>query len=57
VIEIVRSGGYAAQALADARQRLETASRAAAALPDIEARATLEALGSYLVDRVDAIRH
>lgn len=56
VIDVVRSGGYATVALADARQRLATASRAAAALPDIEARAVLENLGSYLVDRVDAIR-
>jgi geranylgeranyl pyrophosphate synthase len=56
VIDIVRSGGYAAVALADARRRLETASQAADALPRIEARTVLKGLGSYLVDRVDSIQ-
>lgn len=55
VIDIVRHGGYARAALDNARARLAEASRWASRLPAGPARSTLDDLGNYLVDRVDAI--
>ncbi len=57
VIEIVRTGGYAAGALDEARSRLDVAGAAAATLPSGPARSVLGRLGSFLVDRVDSIDH
>ncbi len=55
VIEIVRGGGYSGGALAAARQRLEVARSAIAGLGTPEVRAVFERVGSYLVDRVEAL--
>ncbi|MDH4116510.1 MAG: polyprenyl synthetase family protein [Acidimicrobiia bacterium] len=55
IIEIVRSGGYANEALDAARRRLARASDALSTLPDGPARSVLTQLGAYLVDRVASI--
>jgi len=56
VIDIVRSGGHVDTSLSEAGRRLEMASKALAPLPDGKPRQILEALGSYLVERVAAAR-
>ncbi|HLF43106.1 MAG TPA: polyprenyl synthetase family protein [Acidimicrobiia bacterium] len=56
VIDLVRAGGHIEEALEDATRRLESASKALAALPDGKPRQILETLGTYLVERVDAAK-
>ena len=53
VIEIVRTGGFVAESLAEARRRIAMADAALAALPEGEARRVLSAMGEFLVSRVD----
>ncbi|MDH3518437.1 MAG: polyprenyl synthetase family protein, partial [Acidimicrobiia bacterium] len=53
VIEIVRTGGFVAESLAEARRRIALADAALAALPEGEARRVLSAMGEFLVSRVD----
>lgn len=56
VIEIVRSGGYVEESLAEAGRRLALASSSLDLLPEGDARSILEKLGTYLVERVEAAR-
>lgn len=55
VIEIVRHGGYSGMALAEARRRLDVAHDAIAGVGPVAVRAVLHDVGSYLVDRVEAL--
>lgn len=52
VIELVRAGGHIDTTLAAAHERLDVARKAAGNLPAVEARAVLDGLGEYLVERV-----
>ena len=56
VIEIVRSGGFVDSSLEDAMERLAHADRALMSVPDIEARAILQSLGAFLLQRVESAR-
>jgi len=56
VIEVVRSGGHIESSLEEATRHLQVATDASSVLPDGEPRQILEALGSYLLERVDAAR-
>lgn len=56
VIEVVRSGGFVDEALAEASRRLDWADEALNSLPPGQARSVLETLGSYLLGRVDSAR-
>ena len=53
VIGIVRNGGYVDQTLTECVDRMKVATDAIAVLPDSEARAIIERMGSYLVSRVE----
>ena len=52
VIGLVHEGGYIDEIIDECVRRLDVASEAIASLPDIEARAVLHQMGSFLVDRV-----
>ncbi len=56
VIERIRAGGYVEHTLGRALSRLETANSALQEIPDDEAKGILHALGSYLLERVEAAR-
>ena len=56
VIELVRAGGYVESALNEASRRIDLAKAAIADLPASPARDTLESLGGYLINRVEAAR-
>lgn len=56
VIDLVKRGGFIDASLDAADRRLDLARRAAAALPDVPARAVLDVLGEYLLTRVDGVR-
>ncbi len=55
-VALVTGGGYVDRALDAALERLARARRALEPLPDNDAKAVLERLGSYLLDRVVAAR-
>ncbi len=55
-VALVTGGGYVDRALDSALERLARARRALGPLPDNDAKAVLERLGSYLLDRVVAAR-
>lgn len=57
VIELVRSGDHVETTLTEAHRRLEVAAAAAARLPDVEARESLDSMGRYLVTRIERTRH
>ena len=57
VISLVRQGGFVDQALDDAYDRLERASKAVSSLPEVPAKAVLGVIGEYLVQRVTAVRN
>lgn len=52
VIDLVRKGGYVDMMLDECVRRLDSASSALESLPDIAARAILQTMGGFLVDRV-----
>lgn len=52
VIGLVRTGGYVDMMMDECVRRLHTASSAIDSLPDIPARAILQTMGGFLVDRV-----
>ena len=56
VIGIVRDGEYIEQSLEEANRRLRSATDALEDLPPSEAKAILDQLGDYLLERVDAAR-
>jgi heptaprenyl diphosphate synthase len=56
VIGIVRDGGYVDETLGGAQTRLGVAGDALRSLPDGRPKVILEALGGYLLDRVEAVR-
>jgi geranylgeranyl pyrophosphate synthase len=55
IIDIVRRGGFADAALAEANRRLRLADEALAGLPPGHAREVLSALGGFLVERVTSL--
>lgn len=56
VIELVRNGGHVEQAVRETERHLALASDAAEAMGDTPVTPVLEALGSYLVERVESAR-
>lgn len=56
VIDIVRSGGFVDRSLEDAMARLDSADRALASIPEMEARGVLQSLGAFLLERVESAR-
>lgn len=56
VIDIVRSGAYIEKTLGQTSNRLATAEDVLSGLPDGEAKETLNSLGRFLVERVEAAR-
>jgi len=57
VIDLVRSGGHVAATLDECEQRLAVADEAIAVLPDGDPRAILQAMGRFLITRVEAARN
>jgi heptaprenyl diphosphate synthase len=56
IIDVVRAGSFAADALDRARVRLDAAETALGEVPESEAREVLERMGRHLVDRVARIQ-